>query len=175
MSDKEVGSIIKVAKRPVGRPHKIGKPEDLWNLFVSYCEYVDSNPWQSKTASNSLNDKSSGSKDNFIRQEVKVLSRAYTLYGFCAYAGIFSKWGDFKRTNINRKGFADVINAIENIVCAQQVDGALINQFDGSLVARLNGFADKQVNEIVGKDGEKFEFPKLTVTDLEELKRINGL
>lgn len=169
-----MSNLVEIMKSPVGRHHKIVDAEELWSKFKDYCKYVDDNPWQIKSASNSLND---GGKDkkNSIRQDVNVRQRAYTLYGFCAYAGIFSKWADFKRTNIDREGFKDVIFAIENVVCAQQVDGAMINQFDSNLVARLNGLADKQVNEITGKDGERFEFPILTIEDIEQIKRINGI
>lgn len=169
-----MSNLVEVMRSPIGRPHKIATPEELWNKFIDYCKYVDENPWQIKSASNSLND---GGKDkkNSLRQDVAVRQRAYTLYGFCAFAGIFSKWGDFKRTNIDREGFSDVMFAIENAICAQQVDGAMINQFDGSLVARLNGIADKQINEITGKDGERFEFPKLTAEDIEQIKNINGI
>ncbi len=167
-----MSSLVKVMRSPVGRPHKIANATELWNKFLEYCDYIDENPWQIKSASNSIND---GGKDkkNAMRQEVNVRQRAYTLYGFCAFAGIFSKWGDFKRTNIDREGFSDVIFAIENAICAQQVDGAMINQFDGSLVARLNGFADKQVTELQGS--AKFEFPKLTEEDIAQIKEINGL
>lgn len=167
-----MSSLVKVMRSPIGRPHKISDATELWKKFLEYCDYIDENPWQIKSASNSIND---GGKDkkNAMRQEVNVRQRAYTLYGFCAFAGIFSKWGDFKRTNIDRKGFSDVIFAIENAICAQQVDGAMINQFDSNLVSRLNGFADKQINELQGS--AKFEFPKLTEEDIEQIKQINGL
>lgn len=165
------GNLISVMKPPTGRPHKIKSSEELWELFVSYCKYIDDNPWQDKSASNSIDDKGT-SKGNSMRQEVRIKQRAYTLYGFCAFAGIHSKWGDFKRTNIHRKGFEECMMAIENVVCAQQVDGALIHQFDGSIVARLNGLADMQINEV---KAEVFKLPKLSEEDLEELKRINGI
>lgn len=167
-----MSSIVEVMRSPVGRPHKIAKANELWEKFLEYCKYIDENPWQIKSASNSINDDGKDKK-NAMRQEVNVRQRAYTLYGFCAFAGIFSKWGDFKRTNIDREGFSNVIFAIENAICAQQVDGAMINQFDGSLVARLNGFADKHINELQG--AAKFEFPKLTEEDIEQIKQINGL
>lgn len=168
-----MAGLIDVMRGP-GRPHRFAKPTQLWEEFVKYCNWVDENPWQSKSATNSINENSS-SKNNALRQDVRVLNRAYTLYGFCAFAGICSKWADFKRNNITRRGFSDVIMAIENVVCAQQLDGALIHQFDGQIVARLNGIADTQVNQIVGKDGEEFKFPKLTSEDIDELKKINGL
>lgn len=166
-------SIISQVPNPVGRPRKFKNAQELWEKFIEYCEYVDNNPWQIKSASNSLNE--GASKSNNMRQDVSVRQRAYTLYGFCAYAGICSKWGDFKRTNIDRRDFEKVMFAIENVVCSQQLDGALINQFDGSIVARLNGLADKQITEITGKDGKDFSFPKLNSEDIEELKRLNGL
>lgn len=174
----EENRLINVMRKP-GKPHKFAKPAQLWELFVGYCNWVDENPWQVKTASNSINEfngkQDKANKKNELRQQVRVMNRAYTLHGFCAYAGIFSRWNDFKRNNITRRGFSDVILAIENVVCAQQLDGAMIRQFDSSLVARLNGIADTQVNQIVGKDGEEFKFPRLSEDDINELKRINGL
>lgn len=178
-NSQRTGTIVHVMSNPCGRPRKIPSAEALWDFFVEYCEWIDNNPWQVKSASNSLNEAptrqgedSKVSKRNGLRQDVRVIQRAYTLYGFCAFAGIHSKWADFKRTNINRKGFEPVICAIENAVCAQQLDGALIHQFDGGIVARLNGLADAQVAEI---KGDVFKLPTLTDEDLKELKRINGV
>lgn len=170
------GTLVSVMRKP-GRPHIIKDADELWDLFVQYCNYVDANPWQSKSASNSISDngRSDDGKNNAMRQDVRVLQRAYTLYGFSAFAGIHCRWNDWRRNNIEREGFEDVIYAIENVVCSQQLDGALLHQFDSNLVARLNGFADKQINEVVGKDGEKFEFPKLSAEDIEILKQANGL
>ena len=51
----------------------------------------------------------------------------------------------------------------------------MINQFNGSLVARLNGFADTQKMELTGKDGEDFKWPKLSESDIEYLRNANGL
>lgn len=167
---------IKEMRRPIGRPPHFETADELWYAFLDYKKHVDDNPWQVKTASNSVSDTGKESKNNAIRQDVRVMTRAYTLSGFCAYAGICSKWADFKRTNMVRSDeFYNVIMSIENHVEAQQLDGALLHQFDGNIVARLNGYADKTVTELTGKDGEKFEFPKLTLSDIEELKKINGL
>lgn len=171
MSDGKLSFVHRVP-RPVGRPSRFAKAADLWDKFVEYCDYVDANPWQMKSASNSLSD----SEKSNMRQDVRVLQRAYTLHGFCAFCGIASKWADFKATNKGRnEQFANVIAQIENVVCSQQLDGALINQFNGNIVARLNGLEDYQVTQLVGKDGEEFKFPKFTADDIEELKRLNGV
>ena len=53
------------------------------------------------------------------------------------------------------------------------IDGTAV--FDSSIVARLNGLADKHIQEVTGKDGEDFKFPKLSLDDIKELQKINGL
>ena len=160
---------------PVGRPPRFKNPSELWEKFIEYCDWVDDNPWQLKSGVSSIDDRGVDDRSNHLRQEVRPMQRAYTLYGFCAYAGINYKWANFRQNYVEKQGFRQVIDQIENVVCAQQVDGAMINQFNGSLVARLNGIADKTVQEIVGKDGEDFKFPRLTIEDIELLKKINEL
>ena len=160
---------------PAGRPSRFKRPEELWEKFVEYCDWVDANPWQVKTASNALDSRGEKEANNFLRQNVEVKQRAYTLYGFCAFAGINYKWGIFRANYAEKRGFKHVIDQIENVVCAQQIDGAMIRQFDMNLVARLNGIADKQQVELTGKDGEDFKWPKLTMGDIEFLKKINNI
>lgn len=172
-SQQKTKSFVHRIPNPVGRPFKIKSALELWEKFVAYCDDVENNPWQVKTGSNSIAG-DNGRQSNSMRQEVRVIQRAYTLYGFCAFCGIVQKWADFKRGNMKRKGFEPVIMQIENVVASQQLDGALIHQFDSSIVARLNGLADKHIQEVTGKDGEEFKFPKLSIDDINELKDING-
>lgn len=173
---------IKIDKN--GRPRTYKSPQDLWNKFIDYCKYVDDNPWIIKAGGSSTSTKE-GEKTDSLKQDAKPLQRAYTLIGFCAFAGI-GRWVDFKRSYLEEKqtkenikakikGFSTVIIAIENIIQSQQIDGALLHQFDSNLVSRLNGIADKTINEITGKDGEPLILPKLSKEDLEELAKINGL
>lgn len=171
----DVQSFIDKVPNPCGRKPRFKNAGELWEKFVEYCHYVDGTPWQLKSGSSSIDDRGKKEKSNFLRQEVRPVQRAYTLYGFCAFAGIHYKWADFRKNYIEKQGFRQVLDQIENVVCAQQVDGAIINQFNGSIVARLNGIADRTVQEIVGKDGENFKWPRLTLEDLDVLKSINGL
>lgn len=172
MASKQGKSFWEVAPNPLGgRPRKVKSPRWLWNKFLEYCKWVDDNPWQDKNASNSISE-TGDSKSNSMHQNVKVTQRAYTLYGFCSYSGIY-KWGDFKSNYAGIEGFLEVINAIESIVVSQQLDGALLRKFDSNLVARLNGIADKTINEVTGKDGRDFALPKLSDDDLKKIMEIN--
>lgn len=174
-SQQKSKSFVHRLPNPAGRPYKIKDAQELWDKFVEYCDDIESNPWQQKTGSNSIAGQGGGGQSNSMRQEVRVLPRAYTLQGFCAFCGIVQRWADFKKHNKNRRGFEPVIIQIENVVMAQQLDGALLHQFNASIVARINGLADKVVQEVTGKDGSDFKFPKLSLSDIEELKNINGV
>lgn len=164
-----------------GRPVLFEKPEDLYQKALDYFAWVDAHPWQDKAASNGMTEATnktgeSQGKTNSMTQHVKALRKPYTLYGFCAFANISSKWADFRRNYAEREGFLEVLTWIENIVTSEQVEGAMIHRYDGSLVARLNGIADTTKTEITGKDGESlFALPKLSLDDIEELKKLNGL
>lgn len=164
-----------VVQCPVGgRPRKFKSPLELWNKALEYFQWVDDNPWQRKNGS-SATTQSGMSSSNHLNQNVQLFPRAYTLYGLCAYIGM-TKWADFKKSYIDKAGFSEVIHAIENVITAQQVDGAMIHQFDSNLVARLNGIADTTKTEVTGKDGAPLiTLPKLSAEDIEELKKLNGL
>lgn len=172
---------------PCGRPRLYKSPKKLWDKALEYFRWVDNNPWQLKSATNSLtsdsgkkkkSEEADENKKNAVRQDVRVLSRAYTLYGFCAFAGIY-KWGDFKRNyTIDKEknaGFLEVINAIELVITSQQIDGAMLHQFDSNLVARLNNISDTTKTELTGKDGEPIAMtlPKLTNEDIDKIRKLN--
>lgn len=159
-----------------GRPVLFKKAEELHQKALDYFAWVDAHPWQDKAASNGMSEATnskgeSRGKTNSINQHVRAIRRPYTLYGFCAFAGISSKWADFKRNYLEKKDFLEVINWIEYVVTSEQVDGAMIHRYDSNLVARLNNIADTVKNEITGKDGEEFKWPGLTLADLEVVRK----
>lgn len=173
---KKGSKLWEIAPNPLGgRPLKFNNPMILWKKFLSYCQWVDDNPWEEKNASNSIHGKN-GADSNSMKQEVRVLQRAYTLYGFSVYSGIY-QWSVFKQTYMLKEGFPPVIHAIEESIKAQQIDGATLNKFNSNLVARLNGIADMTKTEVTGKDGsDLFEkkIPKLSDEDLKKIAEINA-
>lgn len=164
--------IWQVAAKPVGgRPRKFETWQELYDGAIAYFKYVDEHPWQVKGATQTLHD-NDGSKTTGVAQNVRALTRPYTIYGLLAFLGCTYKWGDLRRNYQDREGFFEVFEWIENIVRSQQLDGAMIRQFDGNIVARLQGLAETQVNKVsVSPEG----VPSLTEEDIEKLRDINGL
>lgn len=168
-------------KHPGGRPRRFQNASQLWESAKGYFMWVDANPWTNKDGSNVRSD-NGASTTNSARQSVRVLARPYTLYGLCAYCGIHSKWCDFRRTytdenDENRAADAEeflaVIRTIEHIITSQQVDGAMLRQYDSNLVARLNGISDIVEQRVSGELQGGLRLPKLSKSDLEELAHIN--
>lgn len=160
-----------------GRPAMFKKPIELYEKAIDYFNWVDEHPWQDKAASNGRSENIISGKNagqtNHVNQHVKVNRLPYTLYGFCAFAGISSKWADFKRAYQEKEGFSEVIQWIEYVVTSEQVNGAMIHRYDSNLVARLNSIADTIKQEITGKDGSDFVLPKLTEEDFEKARKLN--
>lgn len=153
-----------------GRPRKFNSPQELLDGALAYFKYIDEHPWQIKSANQALHENGDG-KSTGVSQNTQVKQRAYTLYGILAFLGCATKWCDLKRSYKGIEGFSAVFSWIESVVTSQQVDGAMLRQFDGNLVARLNGLADIQVNQVTMDDN----IPKLTTEDLENLRKLNGL
>ena len=174
--EKKIWQIMPSPINKGGRPRVINSPEKLWEKFIEYCKWVDSTPWQDKSGSNSKNTRralAGDSDNNSLSQVVRLCQRPYVLYEFCSFAGIY-KWGDFRRNYSDKKGYLEVLDAIENTIKAQQLTGAILKRYDGNIVARLNGIADTIKNEITGKDGESLNLPKLSEEDFEKAKLINA-
>lgn len=164
--------IWQVAARPLGgRPRKFKSAEELLDGALAYFKFVDEHPWQVKGATQTLHD-NDGSKTTGVAQNVRALTRPYTLYGLLAYLGCTYKWADLRKNYQDREGFFEVFEWIENVIRSQQLDGAMIRQFDGNIVARLQGLAETQVNKVsVTPDG----VPPLTEEDIDKIREINGL
>lgn len=167
MADSQ--KIWQVAQKSRGRPRKIKNGDELWEKFIEYCSWVDSNPWQVKGTTTSMSE-DDGETRRAARQDTKMLQRPYTLYGFCAYCGV-CKWADFKNSHKADDDFLEVIMQIEAIISSYQIEGAMLRQFEPNIVSRLNGLADIQVSRI-SLDGS---IPTLNEEDIAAIKKINGL
>ena len=157
--------MIHYVPNPLGKPPKYKKPQDLWNKFQEYIQWVDSNPIEMPERASFF-----GTKKEVVRQgQMKTkVARPYTLYGFLAFAGIMN-WTEFKRPEFrHQENYLRVIYAIENTVKAQQIDGALVGIYNSNLTARLNGISEK--TEVTGADGSDLIKAPLKVVFEGEIK-----
>lgn len=140
-------------KDPIWKHTRIGvpkyaTPDDLWQDAIRYFEWCDGNPVDATiSVTRYKKEKHGGHKEMKKQDQHENITRPYTFYGLCAFTGI-SAWSSFKSTYLSKEGFADVIYAIENIVASQQIDGAMAGVFKENLTSRLNGLADKQLQEV---------------------------
>lgn len=157
-----------------GRPRSFDTAEEFYDKCVEYLRYVDGNPWIDRQASNGMSTNGENT-NNSTHQSARPIQLPYTKQGFMAYCALGSKYNDFRATNCNRDGFLAVFEWFEDIIENQQLSGAMIGKFNGNIVSRLNGYADKVVNEVTGKDGEPFMLPTLSSEDIKALQKINGV
>lgn len=142
-------------KEPLWKKTRIGvpkytDPEQLWKEACEYFSWCDGNPVNAPNLTTIFRKDKKQVIDETKKQEQKGnITRPYTVYGLCAFTGI-SHWPSFKNTYLPKEGFEEVISAIENVIASQQIDGALTGVFKENLASRLNGLADKQLQEVQG-------------------------
>lgn len=133
----------------VGRPPLYPDPEDLAKVADEYFTWCDNNPIETSTRKLVGAEQSAKSGSKAKSDETKFTARrAYTLDGFCLFARI-SDWSSFKSAEAHSDPeYLAVIHAIEQTIRDQQVSGALAGVFNANIVARLNGLAEVQKQEI---------------------------
>lgn len=132
----------------VGRPPKFKTPLELAEIADKYFAWCETNPIE--TSKRKLVGAKQTGKGSEAKSDETVFTtrRAYTLDGFCLFANI-SDWNAMKKTKkYQTREFLGVIHAIEATIRDQQVSGALAGVFNANIVARLNGLADVQRQEI---------------------------
>lgn len=135
------GRPFTIASR-VGRPPKYATAMELAEVADKYFEWCDDN--QIETSSRKLvgAEQSAKSGSKAKSDETKFTAkRAYTLDGFCLYAGI-SNWSKYKKDHADDEEFVRLLYAIEQTIRDQQVTGALVGIYNANIVARLNGLAE---------------------------------
>lgn len=133
----------------VGRPPLYPDPEDLAKVADEYFAWCDNNPIETSTRKLVGAEQSAKSGSKAKSDETKFTARrAYTLDGFCLFARI-GDWATFKKAEAHSDPeYCGVIHAIEQTIRDQQVSGALAGVFNANIVARLNGLAEVQKQEI---------------------------
>lgn len=129
----------------MARPYTYKSADELEKAIQEYFDWADANPVRLSSSSKLKGD--AGSKTpNKRESKDEYAVRPYTLFEMCDKIRI-ADWSSFKRDNMEREGFADVIYWAENKVKAQQVTGALVGLYRENLTARLNGIAE-QVKDV---------------------------
>jgi len=159
-------SIIKKMPNPLGRPPKF-TPKKLWNKFLEYTEWVDSNPVEVFNRKSATKNHEKAESKSAMQDKI---AQPYTIVGFITFAGI-SNWYEFKASERSKtKDFLIIIRAIENAIQQQQVSGAMVGIYNSNLTARLNGLADVTKSEV----SSKVTVNQMSDEEIEaEIKRIS--
>lgn len=134
-------------------------PYDLLNKAYEYFKWREENPLYKNEVL-----KGGSLAGTTVSVEIK---RPLTIIGFCVYSGISRKTFD---NYGKRKDFFPVCTHIRDIIEGDQLEGAMINNYDPRIVARLLCLVDK--HEVEGK-GNGFTInvtSKNTKQDLDKLK-----
>lgn len=124
--------------------HKaIESPDKLWDYFISYKDYVKSNP---------ILVKDWVGKDGV--EVYKEKERPLTIEGFENYLedkGIISHLSDyFANTQDRYSDFTTICSRIRRNVRADQIEGGMSGIYNPSITQRLNGLVDKKETEHKG-------------------------
>lgn len=133
---------------PVGRPLRY-TPEELDKMLADYVEWAAENPVFINRAG----------KDGAI---VSVpTDRPLTLYGFCVFADMaVSTFYELEK----REEFSNIISRARLLFTNSQITGALVGAYNPSLVARMQGLADR--SEVTHRTAEE----RIAAMSDEELK-----
>lgn len=138
----------RLVKNPTGRPTAY-TPDSLWRKACKYFEWVYKNPLKAKKVFS-----------NGTRATVDKL-RPMTEKAFCLFAGIGEETFRRYKTDETYKEFWGVSRVIEQIIYSQKFEGAAVDLFNASIIARDLGLVDKKQLEI--------DWEKLTDEQLEKL------
>lgn len=115
-----------------GKPRAIDSPEDFEALAFEYIEWVKSNPIH-KTITASFQGEISFKKVPHMR--------GMTQFGLASHMGIgLSTLKDYG----NREEYSAIYGRVDTIMKSWNLDGSMSGDLNASLVARIDGHADKQ-------------------------------
>lgn len=130
-----------------GRPVAFESPEEFEEMTKDYIEWVKSNPVL-KTITAAFQGE--------ISYKKVPHSRPMTQYGWAAHLGIslatLKNYGKME-------GFLAIFQEYQAYMTAWNIDGATCGDLNGSIIARIEGLADKQQVEstiTIGKDLNDF-------------------
>lgn len=144
--------------RSVGKPRAIESPEQFWEAAQDYIQWVKDNPVE-KTVTAAF--------QGVISYEKVPHSRPMTQYGLAAHMGIgLSTLKDYKQ----KPEYSAMFHEVTNYMTAWNIDGATSGDFNGNIISRVEGIADKQELDHTSSDGSM----KPTTINLVAGKNDNG-
>ena len=114
-----------------GRDYKY-QPDELWDEFVQYSEWVEKNP---------LHEQKVFSFQGMISTHEMPKMRAMTITGFCLFADVSIHTLQNYKQN---KDFIDIITRIESAIYQQKFEGASADLLNANIISRELGLADKR-------------------------------
>lgn len=147
-------------------------PAELWEAACDYFSYMDNNP---HTQSELVKYKGSST----IGELPKM--KPYTLSGLCFFLGCSESYFRVFKHNIREReaagtlrevdtSFMETIEAIEQVIETQQLEGAMVGAFNYNIVRAKLGLVDKQD---VTSNGETIL--NINVQKGKDLKNMEGL
>lgn len=121
------------ARSSAGPKPKFSNADDLWNACCEYFNWMAGQP---------LMEAKAFSYEGQITMAELPHARAMTLASLCVFLDVdYSSW-DFWRKE--RPDLFEVITRVERIIFAQKFEGAAAGLFNGNIIARDLGLADKK-------------------------------
>lgn len=119
-----------------GRDKIFSTPEAMLEAANEYFEHQSKQSWVKTDYKG---------KDN---EMVEIpTSSPFTLTGLCIYLGVNTKYfTEFEKDCT--KDFSEVITHIREVIYTQKFEGAAVGAYNGNIIARDLGLADKQENTI---------------------------
>jgi hypothetical protein len=116
---------------------------------------------------------------NDVRVDLRTSAAAHkplTWVGFMAHLGVGYKAKDFIAYYKQKEGFSALLTRIGNIIECDQVEGAMIGDYNASIVARLNGYTDKTETKHQGDFTIKHEHTGfMPASSEDEIRRREGI
>jgi len=125
------------------REKTFASPQDLWEAFAGYYEWVKDNPWYKSEPI-----KSGENAGDLIKVPTE---RPMTLGGFATHVGMSERrLSDYGRLESHIE-YRPVYERIVDIIRAQKFEGAAVGAFNANIIARDLGLAEKTDNNHSGK------------------------
>ena len=127
-----------------GKDKLFASPDLMLEAAKEYFLWCDENPeYESKPMTVSVG----GNSGSCVEMVQVPKKQPYTLMGLCLYMGVSSAYfRQFKHEQKGKpesEGYLTVIAIIEQVIYKQQYDGAASGFFNGNIIARALGLAEK--------------------------------